>query len=262
MALVHHVTHGTGMPPLVLVHGFGCSNSDWRKQVAHFAGGHRVIAVDLPGHGASPAEPAECGLEAYGAAVATLMRSLRLPPCVIVGHSMGCRVVTEAAIQAPEHIAGVILLDGSQFSAGMGPVFAERFARGEYPAIVGGMFEQMFTARTDRKEAEEIMTRARRLPAAVGQRMLADMVRYDSLRFEATLKVLDKPLMALQSTFTNERRERSTMKPGQTTPYLDMVRRAMPAARIEIIPDVGHFPQLDAPEEANRAIASFLATIR
>ena len=54
MALIHHVISGHGRPPIVFVHGFACTHSDWDAQVAHLASHRQTIAVDLRGHGASP----------------------------------------------------------------------------------------------------------------------------------------------------------------------------------------------------------------
>jgi hypothetical protein len=51
--------------------------------------------------------------------------------------------------------------------------------------------------------------------------------------------------MAIQSTYSNEQRERRSMTRGQTTSYLDMLRINVPAVHLEIVPDAGHFPQID-----------------
>src|SRR3984957_1901799 len=110
MALIHHVVTGNGRPPIVFVHGFACAHSDWDAQVAHLSPRHQTIAVDLRGHGASPGDAAECSVERYGADVAEVMRALALPPAVLVGHSMGCRVAIEAALQAPAQTSGLILV--------------------------------------------------------------------------------------------------------------------------------------------------------
>jgi pimeloyl-ACP methyl ester carboxylesterase len=77
----------------------------------------------------------------------------------------------------------------------------------------------------------------------------------------AVLARTDKPLLVLQTTRINEKRERATMRPGQITPYLDFIRASVPDARIEVLADVGHFPQLDAPAETNRVLERFLATL-
>ena len=49
---------------------------------------------------------------------------------------------------------------------------------------------------------------------------------------------------------------------GQTTPYLDMLRASLPSVQVEIIPDTGHFPQLDESERTNTLIESFVTRVR
>lgn len=262
MAMIHHVVKGEGNPPLVFVHGYACSHSDWRLQVAHFSPRHKTVAVDLPGHGASPARPEDCTIENCGQAVADVMRALKLPPSVIFGHSMGCRVALEAALRAPEHAAAVVLVDGSNFNPAMEPVIKARFAAGEAKAIAAGMFEQMFTARSAPDVKKAIMDRATGQSAAFLEHMMLSLIRYDLTKLDATLSATKKPLMALQSTFTNERRERSTMVKGQNTAYFDLLRSKVPGVRVEIVENVGHFPQLDAPEETNALIEAFVAPLR
>jgi pimeloyl-ACP methyl ester carboxylesterase len=260
MALIHHVVTGQGRPPIVFVHGFACDHTDWNMQVAHLSPRHQTIAVDLRGHGASPGQPADCSIERYGADVAEAMRALALPPAILVGHSMGCRVVTEAALQAPAQTAGVILVDGSQFAAAMGPALQARFATPDgYESMATGMFQDMFTAKSDAAVAARVVARAQRLPRAIGEKMLTDLQRYDVARFSASLAGLHVPVMAIQTTYSNEQRQRQTMQPGQTTPYLDMLRANIPAVRIEVIADTGHFPQLDEGARTNALIDTFLA---
>jgi pimeloyl-ACP methyl ester carboxylesterase len=262
MALIHHVVTGKGWPPIVFVHGFGCDPTDWDTQVAHLSPRHQTVAVDLRGHGASPGSAEACSIERYGADVADVMRALSLPPAVLVGHSMGCRVVTEAALQAPSHTAAVILLDGSQFAASMATVLRERFATADgYAATVKALFTDMFTAKTDPVVAASIGARAARLPRAVGEKMLTDMQRYDVGRLAASLASLRVPVMALQSTYSNEKRERRPMIEGQITPYLDMVRTSVPWVEIEVIPDTGHFPQLDESARTNALIDRFVGAL-
>jgi pimeloyl-ACP methyl ester carboxylesterase len=262
MALIHYVVTGSGRPPVVFVHGFACAHGDWDAQVAHLSPRHQTVAVDLRGHGASPGTAAECSIERYGADVAEVLRALALPPAVLVGHSMGCRVVVEAALQAPRQTAAIILVDGSQFAAAMEPVLTERFATPDgYKTITTALFNDMFTAKSDRAVAASVVERALRLPRPIGEKMLSDLLRYDVWRLASSLAGLRVPVLALQTTFSNEKRERSTLREGQTTPYLDMLSANIPAARVEIIPDTGHFPQLDESARTNAAIDGFLASL-
>jgi pimeloyl-ACP methyl ester carboxylesterase len=263
MTLIHHVVTGSGLPSIVFVHGFGCTHSDWDAQVAHFSPGHRTVAVDLRGHGASAGDAPDCSVERYGADVAEVMRALALPPAVLVGHSMGCRVVVEAALQAPEHTSAVILVDGSQFAAAMRPPLEERFATPDgFATLTNALFTDMFTAKSDCGVVASVIERASRLPRPVGEKMLLDMLRYDVGRLVASLGSLRVPVLTLQTTYSNEKRERRSMSKGQTSPYLEMVRANVADARIEVIADTGHFPQIDEREKTNAVIEAFLAARR
>jgi pimeloyl-ACP methyl ester carboxylesterase len=262
MALIHHVVTGQTRRPIVFVHGFGCAHDDWDAQAAHLSSRYQIVTVDLRGHGASSGDAAECSIERYGADVAEVMRALALPPAVLVGHSMGCRVVVEAALQAPRQTAGVILVDGSQFSSVMEPVLRERFAAADgYATYSAALFNDMFTFSSAASVVAAVVSRASRLPRAIGEKMLTDMLRYDIGRLTGSLAGLRVPVMAIQTTYSNEKRERMTMREGQTTPYLDMLRSAVPSARVEIITDTGHFPQLDESERTNALIDDFLGTL-
>jgi len=261
MALIHHVVAGTGSPPIVFVHGFACSHTDWLAQIDHFSARHMTVAVDLPGHGATPALPEPASIERCGMKVADLLRARSLPPAVLVGHSMGCRVVLDAALRAPEHVAGIVLVDGSRFAPGAAQAFQARFAAGEHEALVRELFGQMFTPRSDPRTAAAAIQRALDQPKDVGQALLLSLVRYDTEQLSSVLERAGKPVLALQTTFVNDRRERKSMTAGQTTPYLDFVRAKVPGAWIEVLPGVGHFPQIDAPAETNRVLASFVATL-
>ena len=259
MASLHYIASGEGAPALVFVHGFGCSHTDWQAQVAYFSPRFAAVAVDLPGHGATPAPGDDNSIERCAADLAALLRALAVPPAVLAGHSLGCRVVLEAAQLAPQHVAGIVLVDGSQFAPAAAQAFQDRFAAGEYKPLVRGLFEQMFTSRSDSATVAAAVERALMLSEDVGQALLLSLVRYDVERLVSVLQRTTKPLLVLQTTFVNEMRQRATLRPGQTTPYLDLIRATVPAARIEVLCDVGHFPQLDAPADTNHVLERFLA---
>jgi pimeloyl-ACP methyl ester carboxylesterase len=101
---------GAGTPPLVFVHGFGCSHEDWEAQRKALEGRHEVIACDLPGHGRTPGEVKDAGIANFSRQVEEVLER----PSVVIGHSMGCRVVLQAAALQPDKVAGIVLVDGSR----------------------------------------------------------------------------------------------------------------------------------------------------
>jgi pimeloyl-ACP methyl ester carboxylesterase len=120
------------------------------------------------------------------------------------------------------------------------------------------MFQDMFTARIDPVVARRIIDRVFALPRPIGETVLLDLQRYDVTRWSASLGCLRVPVLALQTTYANEKRERKSLQPGQSSPYLDMLRQAVPAAVIEIIADTGHFPQFEEPARTNAALEAFV----
>ena len=113
-ATMRTTRYGSGGPPLVLVHGLACDGSDWAAQVAAFEPRTTVIVCELPGHGSSPAIPADCTVGAYGAALVRDLIEQAVGPAILVGHSMGCRIVVEAYRVEPTIASGLVLIDGSR----------------------------------------------------------------------------------------------------------------------------------------------------
>jgi pimeloyl-ACP methyl ester carboxylesterase len=255
---MHFVRRGKGKPALVFVHGFACSHEDWAAQLAHFSQTREVVACDLRAHGATPGRPSECSIEHYGGDVAALVNNLELERCVLIGHSMGCRVVLEANRLIAEKVAGVVLVDGSRL-AERDPQAAHAAARASidkvgYPAFAENLFRQMFFAPS--ATADAIVRRAVATSASFGPELWPNMARWDAASMDAAFAALRAPLLVIQTTTRDANLKRAPLQAGQTSPWLDYVRGK--GARIEIIPGTGHFPQIEKPAVVNRLIAGFL----
>ena len=255
---MHFVRAGRGQPPLVFVHGFACSLEDWRAQLDHFEKTHEVVACDLRAHGKTPGRPHECSIEHYGGDVAALVNNLELKGVVLVGHSMGCRVVLEAARLIPQTVAGVVLIDGSRNATG-DPDGAEAAARAAiekdgYAAFAEMLFRQMFFKPS--AQADAIVERAVKGSAQFGPHLWPRTSRWDAVQIDVAFDALRCPVLAIQSTardFATLRRR--MLKPGETSPWLDSLKSR--GAQVEIVPDVGHFTQIEAPGKVNPLIADF-----
>ena len=102
---------GKGDPALVFVHCGGCERGFWDRQVAHFAAKHRVVALDLAGHGQSGGGRKDWTIAAFGQDVVSVVEALGLKRVVLIGHSLGGPVVLEAARRMPGRVAGLVLVD-------------------------------------------------------------------------------------------------------------------------------------------------------
>jgi len=95
--LISFTETGSGSPAIVFVPGLTGDRSDFADQVAEFDKSHRVVAIDLPGHGASGSGRTKWSMASFGADVATVIDRLELNDVVLVGHSLGGDVVVFTA---------------------------------------------------------------------------------------------------------------------------------------------------------------------
>src|SRR3954451_11492636 len=92
---INFVVRGTDDLTLIFVHGFGCSLDDWEEQFRALSPKFRCVALDVPGHGHS-AKPEAISIESMGAAVNRVKDRVAARSTILVGQSMGCRVITNA----------------------------------------------------------------------------------------------------------------------------------------------------------------------
>jgi pimeloyl-ACP methyl ester carboxylesterase len=105
------VAEGAG-EPLVLVHGVGLRLEAWAAQIEALAATHRVIAVDMPGHGGSAALPEGARLPDFVAWLARVFDDLGLERASLAGHSMGALITGGMAAEHPGRLDRVALLCG------------------------------------------------------------------------------------------------------------------------------------------------------
>ncbi len=110
-------TQGTEGAAVVLIHGFGATWAHWRKNIPVLAEQFRVYAIDLLGFGASAKPPASQDIsytfETWGQQIADFCREVVGEPVFLVGNSIGCIAAMQAAVDHPEIVRGVAMLNCS-----------------------------------------------------------------------------------------------------------------------------------------------------
>lgn len=102
---------GAGEPTLVFVHGWSCDARYWREQIPRFSKNHRVVTLDLAGHGHSGTDRTEYTMKAFGEDVRAATEAVGSTNIILIGHSMGGVVIAEAARLLPGRIIGLIGID-------------------------------------------------------------------------------------------------------------------------------------------------------
>jgi pyruvate dehydrogenase E2 component (dihydrolipoamide acetyltransferase) len=162
---VSYLVAGAGdATPVVLLHGFGGDANNWLFNIDALAEGRRVIAPDLPGHGASDKDVGAGSLESLARTVIGLLEQLGLPTSHFVGHSMGGAVALEIAAIARERVASLTLIA----PAGLGA-----------PVATGHLED--FIAAQSRREMKPVLQRLFADGSLVSRDMVNDVLKYKRL---------------------------------------------------------------------------------
>ncbi|KAK0642659.1 Non-heme chloroperoxidase [Lasiodiplodia hormozganensis] len=133
MSGAHFLANGTSLfytlegpptaAPILLIHGWGCDLLDWSFQIPFLlALGFQVLALDLRGHGRSPAYPSPTAFPslysptAFAADASALLSHLNFTqPALVMGHSLGGLVAAILAIEHPAQVRGAVLVDSAYY---------------------------------------------------------------------------------------------------------------------------------------------------
>ena len=239
---------GRGDPAIVFVHGWSCDRSYFRPQAEHFAESHRVVCVDLGGHGESGCVREDWTMEAFGADAAAVLEALDLRNAVLVGHSMGAPVIVEAALLAPGRVAMLVPVD--------------HFSDVERPMSPADREAQLERLRRDFRGATEAWVRTFFPPGA--DPALVDGIARDmaSAPPDIAVSALDHTRRyderaALAKTRIPMRMINADLWPTN----LDAARRHKPDIGLGVMQGVGHFPQLEDPDRFNGLLADAICDV-
>ena len=235
---------GAGEPTLLFVHGYACAHDNWDRQLDALSANFHCIALDLPGHGQSPI-PDTVSVGVLAEAVSSVKERVGGNKVVLVGHSMGCRVVAEAYRQSPDKVVGLVFVDGSRFTGD--PDVAITLTR---DAANGG------DPNTQPQPA-----RAPSLRRKFRDDLALRVLHWDLEEAETAVKQIAVPVLVLQSTNIGDDLERTPLQLGMTTPWMDLIAALVPQSEAKIITGSGHFIMIDAPQALNDEVAKFAAKL-
>ena len=245
---IAYVTDGAGAPPLVFVHGWSCDRRYWDWQLRGFAKYHRVVGVDLAGHGDSGAGRERWTMAAFGGDVAAVVDALGLERPILIGHSMGGDVIAEAARRLKRPVAGLIWVDtykrlGSARTPEQIAQIVEPF-RTRFAETTRAFVRGMFLPGTDAGLVDLVAGDMASAPPEVAVGALASALAYDR-EMPAALKELKLPVIAI----------------NPETPATDLPSMSAHGVEVMLMSDVGHFPMMESPERFNRILKTAIEKI-
>lgn len=240
---ISFLNQGKGNPAILFVHGWSNDNTIWEYQVAHFSEKYKVVAVDLPGFGASGTNRTEWTMSSYGADISAVIKKLRLKEVVLVGFSMGAPVVVEAAVMNPDVVKGVVIVDDMHnVNMQYTPEIMAYMEGMMMDVVKNPAVEKLgYFFRTNVEENyQKVLAMITDSPMIGWKESLQDIFRWTNEDCKVLLPKVKAPIVAINS--------------GQEPTDVDAFKAVVPTFKAKIIPDVGHVVMWDATDEFNRLL--------
>jgi pimeloyl-ACP methyl ester carboxylesterase len=243
---------GSGSPALVFIHGWCCDKSYWDAQVAHFSKKHKVVAIDLAGHGDSGLGRKVWTMAAFGEDVVAVADKLGLDRMVLIGHSMGGSVILEAERRMPGRVIGLLGADTfkiiePEFTREQVDEWVTSF-RAEFAQTTANYVRSMFSPTSDSVLVEQIVADMSAAPTEVGLGAMEASLDFVMNDLPGALRDVEAPIRCINST--------------KYPTDIEAARRYASSFEVAPMSGTGHFVMNEDPETFNRlleeAVAEFM----
>lgn len=239
---------GTGGPSLLLVHGWTCDHSYMAPQFAHFQKNHRVIAVDLRGHGQSDKPEQDYSVQAFAEDLVWLCDQLRVQKPVVIGHSMGGVIAVGLAALFPDMPSAIVTLDSPivpphALLDATAPLVTALKTPQYREAQRQFVSNALFLSTDDQARKAQILDDMSSAPQHVMSSAFDGGILCDT---ESMVQKCQVPLLVLLA--------------AQSLSDVPRLQKLCPKAVIGQTVGAGHFHQLEVPEQVNAMLERFLTT--
>jgi pimeloyl-ACP methyl ester carboxylesterase len=226
---IQYEVRGSGDPTIVLLHGWTNSRGIWGEHPKTLATTHRVVALDLAGHGLSGSERAEWTVEAFGEDVVAVVDQLALESVVLVGFSMGAGVAVKAAELLGDRVLGLVFVDDLKDPEFVpDPAMVEQFVMGMRVTWGDTAALRAFAFTPEAPDSLVLYVRSM-MPEQPHERWFDALREYDAWRRSdlwPTLQGLDRPVAAINT--------------AQPPTNVEAMLRYAPTFTVDTMEGVGH----------------------
>lgn len=254
--MLDHVDHGGDGPAIVLLHAFPLDSGMFDRLVPLVVGTMRVVTVDLPGLGRSPAPSATPSMTEVADEVLAVLDLLAIGRATVLGISTGGYAALQLATSAPDRVAALVL--GSTTPHRVEPdVPAERLAvaneierDGSTSPVADSADEGL--GETAHREQPELVELVRRTISAADPAGVAWMARAIAARHDTAevLRTFTGPVVLL---FGAE----DTATPPSRGEEMLALRGDLPS-RLVVLPSTGHLTPLEAPQQVAEVLRQLM----
>ena len=251
---VRYADRGFGDSVVLLLHGFGGDLDNWMFNLDSLAEKHRVLALDLPGHGQSVKTNVDPSLSGMATFVRKFLDGLSVSSVHVVGHSMGGAIAMQLASDSPKTVKSLGLI----CSAGLGPDINSDYLRG-------------FVEAQSQQELKLVLEQLFADESLVNLQLVNNLLNYKRMDgVEASLNALSETLISAgEQTFLTDNIVASGIpvlviwgKQDRIIPVSHAQNFSAAGGycvEVEIFDSAGHMVQMEKAYEVNRSLLNFLA---
>ena len=246
-------------PPVVLIHGHSLDLRLWDAQVAPLVdAGYRVVRYDVRGHGRSDAPATGYTWQNYSLDLRDLLDRLAIDaPAHVVGLSMGGGIALQFAVDHPQRVASLVLVDSTVPGFDYSPEYAQaieelvRVARSEGPRAALERVWLPHPLFDGIRRFPQRFAFLKRIVLAYPAADYLDETEYPQPQWQVIdrLQEIRAPTLVLVGE----------LDLPDFRLIAEILAANVPTARQQVIPDAGHLPNLEQPQAFNEALLSFLA---
>jgi len=248
---IHYTRTGGGKPTLVLLHGLTANGACWTGVAHILEKEYDIIMPDARGHGKSSVPDYGYRYEDHANDVIGLINSLKLPPPVLLGHSMGGMTAAIVASRSPKLLRGLILADPTFLSIKVQREIRDSDVGDQHRRILDRSLEELVADLqsghlTRSSDTIELIARAR---------LQTSMAAFDVLTppnpdYKQLVSAIDVPSLLVIGD-----------KGVVSSVVAEELQRLNPRFQVDQIPEVGHGLYYDQPEHFAAVVGSFIRSI-
>jgi len=257
---LNYEIHGQG-EAVVLLHGYTGSTQDWANQILVLVPKYKVVALDHRGHGksAAPSREEEYSVPILASDVFTLLKILNINKCCLAGHSLGGFTALQFALEQPDMLAALVLVDTASGRFATVPNYAQLRQKLDELARTQGMAAAFEYDAANNPQRIERFQRHPELREIWRQKVLATSVDgyiYMSRAIGKWPPVTSRLAEIKAPTLIYWGDEDSPF-----TEAVQILKRGIADSELVTVKGVGHSPHEEAPDVFNEALLKFLNRI-
>jgi len=264
---VAYVEEGKGKETILFIHGLGSYLPAWKKNIEELKNYYRCIAIDLPGYGKSSKSSISADMTFYSDVVKGIIKKKKLKNVILAGHSMGGQIALTLAIQSPETVKKLILVDPAGF---------ERFSESQKewfkgflkPELIKNTSKVIIKSNIEKnfykfpKDAEFMIT------DRIAMRDAKEFDNYCEVIVRSIKGMLDQPVFNRLNTISQETLiffgENDNLIPNKFLNPVTTNKIALDGtekiknSKLLMVPEVGHFMMFEQSNYFNKEVKIFL----